>query len=43
MYAIANTATVACPVPSPITKAELDARYAAAQRGRIYVRSTRVA
>lgn len=41
MYAIANAATTSV-IPSTLTKAELDGRIAAAQRGRIYVRSTRV-
>lgn len=42
MYAIAAASTAATIARSALTKAELEGRIAAAQRGRIYVRSTRV-
>jgi hypothetical protein len=42
MYAIANTVATAAITPSSITAQELKAARAAAERGRLYVRSIRV-
>jgi hypothetical protein len=42
MYAIAAASTAATIAASALTKRELEGRIAAAQRGRLYVRSTRV-